>query len=610
MFIQIRKGSWWVAVLALFLVAATPGKQVVWERIDVNLTINPDGTVDVEEQWRITFEGGPFRYGYRRIETRYLTDITDVQVLDEEGPYRPGTAEAPRVFVLESSSQALTIRWFFEPLSDTTRTFILRYRVHGALRFYEGGEQFWWKAVFPDRDAPVHEATVTVRAPGPIRAAQAYFVPAKVQRVDASTVRFIAEKQIPAGTSFEVRVEWLAGVVGGTPAPWQAQADAEARALERQAVWEQRWRPIVEVLVVMGSLTVLIVGALGLYLLWYTRGRDPYVEVFAEYLTEPPSDLPPAIAGVVVDERANIKEILATLLDLGRRGFLEIFELPGDYRFQLTGQSVALRPFERVLVERLFRGHGVRRLSDWKYLLGTADGKAVLDAIYEEAQRLGFFPHHPRRVRVRYQVLGIVISVLSGVVLFPLGGFLASRLSSFWCPGAAVSLLGALMMVMGTFMPRKTRKGAEEAAKWRAFKRYLEKLERMDVAQAETLLERYLPYAVALGVEDRFLKALEKWEQRTGRSVPIPGWYHTPHTPTPRTSGGAGRTAAPGRTPSLSEASRSLGAGLSGLSQSLGGMLSLAATTLAPASSSSGGGFSGGGSFGGGGGGGGGGGFG
>jgi len=87
-----------------------------------------------------------------------------------------------------------------------------------------------------------------------------------------------------------------------------------------------------------------------------------------EYLTEPPSDLPPAIAGVVVDERADLKEILATLLDLGRRGFLEIFELPEDYRFQLTGKSVPLRPFERVLVERLFRGHRVRRLSDWKHL--------------------------------------------------------------------------------------------------------------------------------------------------------------------------------------------------------------------------------------------------
>jgi len=105
MFIQIRKWSWWVAVLALFLVAAAPGKSVVWERIDVTLTINPDGTVDVEEQWRITFEGGPFRYGYRRIETRYLTDITDIQVLDEEGPYQPGTAETPRAFVIGKTSQ-------------------------------------------------------------------------------------------------------------------------------------------------------------------------------------------------------------------------------------------------------------------------------------------------------------------------------------------------------------------------------------------------------------------------------------------------------------------------------------------------------------------------
>ncbi len=576
-------------------------KRVVWERIDVVLKVARDGTLEVEERIRVRFEGGPFRFGFRTINTRYTTGLREIQVSDDLGPYRPGSSGEPRAFVLAKTPERVTVRWFFEPVSDTTRTFVVRYKVEGALRFYENGEQLWWQAVFPERDGPVLASIVEVYAPGPIRHAEAYFVPARIERIHERAVRFVAEKQIPPNVPFEVRVEWPAGVVAGTPAPWQAQADAEAAARERQARWEQTWKPIVNLALVVLSGGLLVLGVVGLYLLWYLKGRDPHTEVFAEYLTEPPSDLPPALVGAVVDERVGIKEILATLFDLARRGYLVIREIASfdgvDFEFRLTGRPVPLRDFEKVLLSRLFEGAREKRLSDWKHLMGSSKGTAVVNAIFEEAKRLGLFPHHPGRVRKMYLVFGFLldfVAVLMVMLLVPLVG---DWVSTFWCLAATLMVLGSGLIVVGQFMPRKTRKGAEEAAKWRAFERYLRRLDKVDVARGQEILERYLPYAIALGVETAFLERLEALQQEHRQPVAgSPPWYQPGGRGYSYTFGPGGKTAAPGPSVSpgemLSGASRSLGSSLSNLSQSLGAMLSTAALVMSPPrSSSSGGGF-------------------
>ena len=49
--------------------------------------------------------------------------------------------------------------------------------------------------------------------------------------------------------------------------------------------------------------------------------------LIADYLPEPPSDLPPGIAGTLIDESADMQDILATILDLARRGAIEIEEV-------------------------------------------------------------------------------------------------------------------------------------------------------------------------------------------------------------------------------------------------------------------------------------------
>jgi hypothetical protein len=176
------------------------------------------------------------------------------------------------------------------------------------------------------------------------------------------------------------------------------------------------------------------------------------------------------------------------------------------------------------------------------------------------------------------------------------------------------------LMIVGRHMPRKTPQGAEEAAKWLAFKRYLQTIEKHgDLEAAKDKFEEFLPYAVAFGLERRLIN------QFAAVDAPAPSWWGPVFLPghgygygggvagqsigeaggPPGTLAGEG-----GKTPSLAGMSEGIGTSLASMSAGLGAMLSSASTVLTstpPSSSSSGGGggWSGGG-FGGGGGGGGG----
>ncbi len=614
-----------VLALALLLLVALPGlaqsKSVDWQRMDVDITVNPDGTFTVVETLQIRFLGGPFRFGFRRIPRDRLEKIDNVRVQDENGAYKALDVRVeqgpPRSFTVYTVGDDYYIRWFFSPVSDTTRTFRISYRVHGGLRFYDDGDQLWWKAVFPDRDAPVRESTVTVVAPGPVTAYASYFVPAEATKLDERTVRFQAKTQIPAGTAFEVRVQWPHGIVAGTPAPWQAEADAEAARLERMRAWDQRWRPLANLFFVVIALLLLSLGVAGVYLLWYTRGRDKPSQVFAEYLPEPPSDLAPALAGALVDERADMKEILATIVDLARRGVLEIEEvkrpLEGtDFVFRLKADTLDdLQPFERKVVLGLMDSRKERYLSELKERF-YREIPGIRNAIYEAVTELGYFPTNPERIRNRYRALGVALLMLGFFATAGGGAILSTWIDTAFCPGIAFLVTGFILTIAASFMPRKTEKGADEAAKWQAFRTYLRRLQKLpDTGKAQDILERYLPYAIAFGVEQSFLRRFEEVAAERGEVIYWPTWYHTYPTSSGRSPGHASAPqTGSGGTPSLSDASRGLGRGLSGLSSSLGTMLATAASVMSSApSSSGGGGFSGGGGVGGGGGGGGGGGF-
>jgi len=622
---RLWRWIWFLAVLIAFvtLPASAQNKSVLWNRFDVDITVNQDGTFRVIEKQEIRFIGGPFTFGFREISTKNTERISDIRVADVNGDYLLGQGEEPGTYYVEQRPGSIYVKWFFEPTTDAVRSFTISYVVHGGLRYYDEGDQLWWNAVYADRPAEVKSSVVTVKVPAPavIDNMDTYYTPADMALLDQQTAKFTAKSPIPPGQPFEVRVQFTHGVVAGSVPAWQAQADKEAVV--------SRWRVVSNVFFFLFALMLMVLAPVALYLLWYAKGRDPRPEIAPTYLPEPPSNLPPGMAGTLIDEKAGIKEVIATIVDLARRGYLHIEELTEDdedgysirdFRYiQRKAPDDLLRPFERYLLEKLFAGQQERKLSQLKNQFYKYNAK-VQEMLYDAVTEEGLFVRNPNKTRQTWMGIGLGLLMLT-ILLSCMVPALLSPITDM----GLLLMLGPFIFAIGLIilsrnMPRKTQKGADEAAKWLAFRTYLKNLDAYtNLEKATELFERYLPYAIAFGLEERYLKL---WEPV--KNVPVPSWYGPwPwYGPRPMPSGVPGHASpspqsASGGIPSLSDASRSMGRSFANMSAGLASMLTVASSTLTsrPQSSSrstggwSGGGWSGGGGFGGGGGGGGSGGF-
>ncbi len=144
-----------------------------------------------------------------------------------------------------------------------------------------------------------------------------------------------------------MRVQFPHGIVGGAKPSWQT-------AYDRKAAWESDYKPLADLGLGLAGALLLVGGPLLLLLLWYVRGRDPEVVLPAQYLTEPPSNEPPGVAGTLVDEKADMQDIIATLVDLARRGYLVIEEERKSSFFGATNFDFIFRRTDRSAGELAF----------------------------------------------------------------------------------------------------------------------------------------------------------------------------------------------------------------------------------------------------------------
>ncbi|HAL62161.1 MAG TPA: hypothetical protein DCP08_07120, partial [Chloroflexi bacterium] len=438
-------------------------KEYYWNRLDVDITVQGNSDILVTETWELTYTEGRFHFIYRNVPTDRLEDISLVKVLVDGQKAVPGR-EAPYTYETYYDGGNYVIKVYFPYTHDSTHTYVLSYLVQGGLRIYEGGDQLWWKAVFADRDFVVRSSTVTVHLPEGVEEVQkvaAYGWDAYTDIRDSRTVIFVAQ-DISPGRELEVRVQFPHGIVEASPPSWQAAEDFRASV--------RPWATL-------GSLClgvfIPLAVFLGLYILWYTRGRDRPIRMPADYLTEPPSDLPAGVVGTLLDERADMKDIIATIVDLARRGVIRMQEIEErgflgigthrDFTFERTGQEENLRGYERTLIRKIFDLRSRKDLSDLKNKFYKAI-PTLQEQMYEEVVKLGFFTQSPQRTRNIYTGLGVAGMVLSGVLGFCVMATLSNITGVVILPFIGLGLAFLGVVIFGRFMPRKTGEGSMAAA--------------------------------------------------------------------------------------------------------------------------------------------------
>ena len=115
------------------------------------------------------------------------------------------------------------------------------------------------------------------------------------------------------------------------------------------------------------------------------------------------------------------------------------------------------------MVKALFGSKDEVRLSDLKekFYENVDDLKKSL---YEAVVQAGYFTRSPEGVRSQFGCLGVAGIVASGVLSVLMLTMFGSLSPAAIVPGIGLAILSVGVLVMARYMPRKTDKGAQEAA--------------------------------------------------------------------------------------------------------------------------------------------------
>jgi uncharacterized membrane protein YgcG len=564
-----------LAVLAGTADRASAQRSLVIERFDAVIRVERDGTIDVTETITARFTGA-WNGIYRSIPLKYRTarGLNWTLGIEELGATNPDGG----ALRLEASRERhyLKIRMWIPGAENATRTAVLHYRATNALRFFDEHDELYWNVTGDEWDVPIEAATARIELPPDAAGLRAV----AFNGVYGSTAQDASVEM--AGTAVRIAMphalafhEGLTAVVG-----WNKGLVAERTAAARTAgVLGSNWPLLLPVPVLFGA-----------FLMWRRRGRDPRrLPVTVRY--EPPPGLTPGEAGTLMDNTPDMRDITATLVDLAVRGHLrfeereqsKLFGLVKEeeyvlHRLEAPADAGPLAPHERRLLEGIFSGRGTTvRLSELEDEF-YSELPGVRTAIFDRLLERGLYHARPDRVLQRWQAGGVFLGLAVGFG----GSAVAARLLLTPVPFIVAGVLVAAIVIgFGFIMPARSVAGARTLEAVLGFEEFLRRVEgeqyrRVIVGHPE-LFDRFLPFAMAFGVEKKWARAFE------GIYTSTPPWYTGPAV----THFSVGR-----------------------LSNSLAGFSAKAGTTLASSPrSSSGSGFGGGGSSGGGGGGGGGGGF-
>jgi uncharacterized membrane protein len=508
-----------VCTVALFVAAPAMARQIVIKNFDEQVLIHRNSSIDVTEKIEAQFIGTNWHGIYRTIPIEYRNPegftytlfVEDVGARDGEGnPLR-----------LEQSHQGgyLKLKIYVPEADNSTRTVVLRYRVLDALKFFSDHDELYWNVTGEEWDAPIESASARIELPEGASGvhATAYTGAFMARGQDANAT--VNDNVIQIYTTRPLGYhEGLTAVVGFDKGLVHEPTWSQNLGLFLQSNWPLLLFPVVAFWVMLW--------------LWWTRGRDPeHDAITVQY--DPPDKLSPAECGTLVDDEVAMRDITATIVDLAVKGYLTIEQKDHsgmlglshhrDYAFHLKKppeQWQDARPHEQEMLSALFDGGAspdvnLANLQNHFYTHLPAIRDRVFDALVGD----GYYLHRPDTVRQGYIGGGLVI----GLMLVFGGNWWATRsgMSSLtWIVAGVIS--GAVVCIFGWFMPARTVTGARTFAKVLGFEDFLGRVESDRIKRLENApetFEKFLPYAMALRVEKKWVQAF------SGIAMQPPQWY-------------------------------------------------------------------------------------
>lgn len=495
---------------------------------DAQIAIRPDGSMDIVETLQVDF-GTLEKHGiFRNIPVLYDFGAKQNRVYDVEVKSVTDTEGTSWPYQTSHEGGYLQIK-----IGDPDRTisgpqsYRIAYHVRYALNGFQDHDELYWNTngEWPVRSEKI-SATVTLPS-GTIPQVDCFQGTAGStdrcrSAIDGQSATFATTSTLPEDGQMTV-VVWIPKGVVTEPTP----------KIERKP------RQIDEFfdstpLNLGGSIAVLlaVLGSLGWS--WWRFGRDrrfttnyylsdnPAEEtrpllssdpIVVEY--KPPDNLRPAQLGLILDESADTLDVVATIVDLAVRGYLQIKEVPKgglaklfggkDWEFIRLDQDTAdLQSFEREVLKGLF-AYGAKRstLSSLRNKF-YKNLEVTKSKLYEDSMRRKWFAVRPTQARGRWAGIAVAMIVIGGGAIWGLG--------MLWGAGlVAVPLVigGILMLFTSRWMAKRTAVGRAVLHRTLGFRRYIATAEkdRQQFNEQRNIFAAYLPYAIVFRCVDKWANA-------------------------------------------------------------------------------------------------------
>lgn len=536
-----------------------------------DISVKPSGDVFVTETIKVVVEHNNIKRGiYRDFPTLYKTafltkstvafDVSQVLRNGQKEPYHTQRlSNGVRVYIGDKDRMVPT----------GEQTYQISYRTSRQIAFLDSHDRFAWNVTGNDWRFAIDQVTVEVSLPDGVSMAM---VNSGVwtgfagetsadyhSEINGNVIKINSTKMLEPYQGMTFSLEIPKGYIVD-------DSNGLLDFFSDNLLW---------VLMIVTLLSLLMFYVLA----WHQVGRDPDAGVIVP-LFYPPRDISPAAMKYILEEKVNHKNFTAALINLAVKGYVKLKKINKGYVVsKLAGSNAEQQPMssgEAIIMKRLL-GHRDSVTINKKYdskiktamkMVNQRIKSEYKDKCFKNNKMLGYFGMGISVLVLVFLMLHLnffqakIVANMAIPLFFTLFALVAVFRSRKGLVNSIMVLAHGMFMVVvffaqsGNGLPREiivmcvflvlvnavfiyllkspTPFGRQLMDKIEGFKLYLSTAEqhRLDIMHppemTPELFEKYLPYAIALGVENQWSERFASYLQTAGTdgsSSYQPDWY-------------------------------------------------------------------------------------